>query len=236
MKVASRHDSEAASNRSALRCCSHSPIAYIKRMAGPNRKLPCIFAQRSAKKGSTYNPRPACRRSCSAAWRNNNARIQEKTWGRASQCMLVAPNRRTVVAAVKNKLPPNESDNWAAPPAVRAMASAAMSATPGSPAARCEAPNTASDSHSHANHGWPLRVYEKRSVRGTDAELRMASPLRTCHPVSLSWNNLGLPAERNNTWKSVTAKTAAAKFGRNHAAREVTPAGSALERGVESRE
>src|SRR5712692_4569287 len=121
--------------------------------------------------------------------------------------MLVAPSSRTVPAAVKNKLPPSDSARWAAPYAVRPMAAAAMSATPDNPAIRYDAPNAASDSHSHENHGSPPRVYEKASARGTDEPDKMASPLSTCHPVSLSWNNRGLPAERNNTCNSVTAKT-----------------------------
>src|SRR5579862_2122344 len=35
----------------------HSPSAYIKRMAGPNRKLACIFAQIAATAGNAHRAR-----------------------------------------------------------------------------------------------------------------------------------------------------------------------------------
>src|SRR6266567_3711698 len=150
--------------------------------------------------------------------------------------MLVVPSKRTVATSVKNRLPPMEAAKYAAPDTVTAMASAASIATPGSPAKRCTAPKTASDDHSHANQGEPSRVYEKRSPRGTAPVLRMASPLRTCHPVSLSWNNRGTPAERNNTCRSVTVNTMPTKLGRSQSATEFIPARSAVDRGEESSE
>src|SRR5438128_8815120 len=148
--------------------------------------------------------------------------------------MLVVPSKRTVATAVKNRLPTIEPAKYAAPDTATAMASAAIIATPGNPAKRCTAPKTASDNHSHANQGEPSRVYEKRSARGTAAELRMASPLRTCHPVSLSWNNRGTPAERNNTCRSVTVNTMPTKLGRSQTANEFISARSSLNRGGES--
>src|SRR5206468_8734681 len=150
------------------------------------------------------------------------------------QCMLVGPSKRTVATAAKNRLPPMEPARYAAPETVTAMASAAIIATPANPAKRCTPPKTASDNHSHANQGEPSRVYEKRSTRGTAAVLRMASPLRTCHPVSLSRNSRGTPAERNNTCRSVTVNTTPTKLGRSQTATEFIPARSAVDWGEES--
>src|SRR5262249_25727866 len=143
--------------------------------------------------------------------------------------MLVVPSNSTMATAVKNRLPPIEPARYAAPDTVAAMASAAIIAKPGRPAKRCAAPKTASDSHSHANHGEPSRVYEKLSARGTPAVLRIASPLRTCHPVSLSWNNRGTPAERNNTCRSVTENTMLTMLGRSQTASEFISARSYLD-------
>src|SRR3989442_3823584 len=115
--------------------------------------------------------------------------------------MLVVPSKRTMARAVKNRLPPMEPARYAAPDTVTAIASAAIIATPGSPAKRCTAPKTASDNHSHANQGEPSRVYEKRSARGTAAVLRMASPLRTFHSGSPFLDNRRDPAESDNNRK-----------------------------------
>src|SRR5262249_45941088 len=64
---------------------SHSPAAYIKRIAGPRMNLPCMFAQRTATTGSKYKALLCARRSCSATETNNNANNHEKMCGRASQ-------------------------------------------------------------------------------------------------------------------------------------------------------
>src|SRR5437870_13195440 len=109
--------------------------------------------------------------------------------------MLVVPSKRTMATAVKNRLPPMEPARYAAPDTVIAIARAAIRATPGSPAKRCTAPKTASDNHSHANQGEPSSLYEKRSPRRTAAVLRIASPLRRRHHVSLSRYNHRNPVD-----------------------------------------
>src|SRR5262249_6504668 len=106
-------------------------------MAGPNKKLGCMFAHNAATNGSTHIIRLHCRLSCSAMDKKINAQIHEKTWGRANQCMLVTPSRRTVAAAVKNKFPPSDKAKRAAAYAVNAIAAAVTSATPDRPAIRC---------------------------------------------------------------------------------------------------
>src|SRR6516225_3204937 len=136
--------------------------------------------------------------------------------------MLVVPSSNTEAKAVKNKFPPRERASCAEPLTVSAMPTAATNATPASAASRFEAPNIASDNHSQANHGCPGRVYENGSFRGSADVLKILSPLRMCQPVSLSWNNLELPRERNRTSKIATAKIKTRKFGKTQEASGVT--------------
>src|SRR6185436_11312045 len=91
-----------------------------------------------------------------------------------------------------------------------------------------------SESHSQANHSAPPRVYEKVSTVGTAPAARIASPFRTCHPVSLSRNKEVRPPERNSTCTSVTTKTTPLRLGRTIEANDGTRT-SLLERAAEWR-
>src|SRR5262245_2333704 len=98
MKVASRETRLAVVKRSPFRRWSHSPTAYIKRIPGPNKKLPCMFAQMHASIGKVETrdaPRnlevqisgcvPDFCLACSATDTNTRAKSQENMCGRANQ-------------------------------------------------------------------------------------------------------------------------------------------------------
>src|SRR5436309_639444 len=66
-----------------------------------------------------------------------------------------------------------------------------------------------SESHSHANQGWPAREKEKGSTRGTAPVFRIRSPVRICQPQSPSeisdCHDCGRPKAASTTAKKKTS-------------------------------
>src|SRR5436190_7899609 len=129
--------------------------------------------------------------------------------------MFPVESINVAMAPANRKLPPAAQCSRNHIHVQAAIVKAYKPATPASPPSECAAPMRTSAPHSHANQGCPPRVNEYGSVLGRPEPARIASPVRMCHPASLSRNNFCVPSNRNKQKKRVIRETTKARSGMN---------------------